>query len=302
MKNKILYIILASTCILSAKAQQEAHFTQFADNQLFVNPAYAGSNEILNATVLHRQQWVGFTGAPQTSTFSMHSPLSYESVGLGVTMVSDQIGPLSQNMIYGDFSYTLRFSNQTKLAFGLKAGMNVINVNSSGLNTSTENDPNLMKDVRNQVNPNLGFGVYYHSKNWFFGASTPKIFESSYDGTSLNIEKRHFFVNAGTVFKASPSLKFRPMIQAKFTEGAPLSLDAAMTAIVQEKVFIGAMYRLNSAGGLFVQYQLAPTFRIGLGTEIGLTEIRKYNDGTFELMLSYDLANSKSGIKSPRYF
>ena len=302
MKNKILYIILASTCIFSAKAQQEAHFTQFADNQLFVNPAYAGSNEILNATVLHRQQWVGFTGAPQTPTFSMHSPLSYESVGLGVTMVSDQIGPLSQNMIYGDFSYTLRFSNQTKLAFGLKAGMNVINVNSSGLNTSTENDPNLMKDVRNQVNPNLGFGVYYHSKNWFFGASTPKIFESSYDGTSLNIEKRHFFVNAGTVFKASPSLKFRPMIQAKFTEGAPLSLDAAMTAIVQEKVFIGAMYRLNSAGGLFVQYQLAPTFRIGLGTEIGLTEIRKYNDGTFELMLSYDLANSKSGIKSPRYF
>jgi type IX secretion system PorP/SprF family membrane protein len=302
MKNKILYIILASTCIFSAKAQQEAHFTQFADNQLFVNPAYAGSNEILNATVLHRQQWVGFTGAPQTSTFSMHSPLSYESVGLGVTMVSDQIGPLSQNMIYGDFSYTLRFSNQTKLAFGLKAGMNVININSSELNTTTENDPNLMKDVRNQVNPNLGFGVYYHSKNWFFGASTPKIFESSYDGTSLNIEKRHFFVNAGTVFKASPSLKFRPMIQAKFTEGAPLSLDAAMTAIVQEKVFIGAMYRLNSAGGLFVQYQLAPTFRIGLGTEIGLTEIRKYNDGTFELMLSYDLANSKSGIKSPRYF
>jgi hypothetical protein len=109
-------------------------------------------------------------------------------------------------------------------------------------------------------------------------------------------------VNAGTVLKASPSLKLRPMIQAKFTEGAPLSLDAAMTAIVQEKVFIGAMYRLNSAGGLFVQYQLAPTFRIGLGTEIGLTEIRKYNDGTFELMLSYDLANSKSGIKSPRYF
>uniref|UniRef100_UPI00404A7A54 type IX secretion system membrane protein PorP/SprF n=1 Tax=Flavobacterium sp. TaxID=239 RepID=UPI00404A7A54 len=87
MKNKIIYIILASASIFSAQAQQEAHFTQFADNQLFVNPAYAGSNEILNATVLHRQQWVGFTGAPQTSTFSMHSPLSYESVGLGITMV-----------------------------------------------------------------------------------------------------------------------------------------------------------------------------------------------------------------------
>jgi hypothetical protein len=118
----------------------------------------------------------------------------------------------------------------------------------------------------------------------------------------LNIEKRHFFLNAGTVLTASPTLKLRPMVQAKFTEGAPLSLDAAVTAIVQEKVFIGAMYRLNSAGGIFVQYQLAPTFRIGVGTEIGLTQIRKYNDGTFELMLSYDLAKTKSGIKSPRYF
>ena len=180
--------------------------------------------------------------------------------------------------------------------------MNVININSSELSTTTENDPNLMKDVRNQVNPNLGFGLYYHTKNWFFGASTPKIFESSYDQTSLNIEQRHFFVNAGTILKAGSSLKLRHMVQAKFTEGAPLSLDAAITGIIQERVFIGAMYRLNAAGGIFVQYQLAPTLRIGVGSEIGLTEIRKYNDGTFELMLSYDVARSKTGIKSPRYF
>jgi len=43
MKNKIIYIILASASVFSAQAQQEAHFTQFADNQLFVNPAYAAS-------------------------------------------------------------------------------------------------------------------------------------------------------------------------------------------------------------------------------------------------------------------
>jgi type IX secretion system PorP/SprF family membrane protein len=66
--------------------QQEAQFTQFTDNQLFVNPAYAGSNGMLNATALHRQQWVGFNGGPQTSTFSFHSPLNYESVGLGLTL------------------------------------------------------------------------------------------------------------------------------------------------------------------------------------------------------------------------
>lgn len=291
------FVLLATTVF----GQQEAQFTQFTDNQLFVNPAYAGSNGMLNATALHRQQWVGFNGGPQTSTFSFHSPMSYESVGLGLTMVSDQIGPLNQNMIYGDFSYSLKFSNQHRLSFGLKAGMNVISLNTSTLIT-TEDDPNLSKDVRNQVNPNLGFGVYYRAKNWFFGASSPKLFEQSYDGTALNLEKRHFFVNTGAVFALTPTFKLRPVVQAKMTAGAPLSLDLSLAGIIQERFFIGAFYRLSAATGVYFQYQVAPTLRVGVATELGLTAMRKYNDGTYEIMLSYDISRKQSGIKSPRYF
>ena len=291
------FVLLATTVF----GQQEAQFTQFTDNQLFVNPAYAGSNGMLNATALHRQQWVGFNGGPQTSTFSFHSPMSYESVGLGLTMVNDQIGPLSQNMIYGDFSYSLKFSNQHRLSFGLKAGMNVISLNTSTLIT-TEVDPNLSKDVRNQVNPNLGFGVYYRAKNWFFGASSPKLFEQSYDGTALNLEKRHFFVNTGAVFALTPTFKLRPVVQAKMTNGAPLSLDFSLAGIIQERFFVGAFYRLSAATGLYLQYQVAPTLRVGVATELGLTAMRKYNDGTYEIMLSYDISRKQSGIKSPRYF
>ncbi|MEN9969424.1 MAG: hypothetical protein RIR94_1622 [Bacteroidota bacterium] len=292
------FLLVATTVV----GQQEAHFTQFTDNQLFVNPAYAGSNGMLNATALHRQQWVGFAGSPKTSTFSFHTPLTYESVGLGMTMVSDQIGPLNQNMIYGDFSYSLKFTNQSRLSFGIKAGLNVISLNTSTLTTTEQNDPNLIKDVRNQVNPNLGFGMYYRSKNWFFGASTPKIFEQSYDGTGVNLEKRHFFINSGAVFTLTPSFKLRPVVQAKMTAGAPLSLDLSVAGIFQERYFIGAMYRLSAATGLYFQYQVAPTLRVGIATELGLTAIRKYNDGTYEIMLSYDISRKQSGIKSPRYF
>lgn len=298
----LLSICLMMLPIGAVLAQQEAHFTQFTDNQLFVNPAYAGSNGMLNATALHRQQWVGFAGSPTTSTFSFHSPMSYESVGLGLTLVSDQIGPLNQNMIYGDFSYSLKFNNQSRLSFGLKAGLNVISLNTSTLNTTEQNDPNLIKDVRNQVNPNLGFGMYYRSKSWFIGASSPKLFEQSYDGTGVNLEKRHFFINTGAVFALSPSFKLRPVVQAKMTSGAPLSLDLSIAGIIQERFFIGAMYRLSAATGLYFQYQVAPTLRVGVATELGLTAIRKYNDGTYEVMLSYDIARKQSGIKSPRYF
>ncbi len=301
MKAFILSCLLLLV-VSSVSAQQESHFTQFTDNQLFVNPAYAGSNGMLNATALHRQQWVGFAGSPQTSTFSFHSPLSYESVGLGLTMVNDQIGPLNQNMIYGDFSYSLKFTNQSRLSFGIKAGLNVISLNTSVLTTTEQNDANLMKDIRNQVNPNLGFGIYYRSKNWFFGASTPKLFEQSYDGTGVNLEKRHLFMNTGAVFALTPSIKLRPVLQAKMTAGAPLSLDLSVTGIFQERYFLGTMYRLSAASGLFFQYQVAPTLRVGVATELGLTAMRKFNDGTYEIMLSYDISRKQSGIKSPRYF
>lgn len=300
--KKIHFICLSLLFTGSIFAQQEAHFTQFTDNQLFVNPAYAGSNGMLNATALHRQQWVGFAGSPKTSTFSFHSPLSYESVGMGFTMVSDQIGPLNQNMLYGDFSYSLKFSNQSRLSFGIKAGLNIISLNTSTLTTTEQNDANLIKDVRNQVNPNVGFGVYYRAKNWFFGASSPKLFEQSYDGTGVNLEKRHFFVNTGAVFALNPTTKLRPVVQAKMTNGAPLSLDVSLTGIFQERYFVGALYRLNATTGLFFQYQIAPTMRVGVATELGLTAMRKYNDGTYEIMLSYDISRKQSGIKSPRYF
>ena len=140
-------------------------------------------------------------------------------------------------MIYGDFSYSLKFTNQSRLSFGIKAGMNVISLNTSTLSTTEQNDPNLNKDVRNQVNPNIGFGVYYRSKNWFVGASTPKLFEQSYDGTGVNIEQRHFFVNTGAVFALTPSIKLRPVMQAKMTAGAPLSLDLSVAGIFQERYF-----------------------------------------------------------------
>jgi type IX secretion system PorP/SprF family membrane protein len=107
-------------------AQQDPHFTQYFDNALFVNPAYAGSTGFLTATGIHREQWVGFDGRPRSSTFSLHSPLSYESIGLGFTAVRDVIGPISQTILYGDFSYSLKLNEKSKLAFGLKAGMNKV--------------------------------------------------------------------------------------------------------------------------------------------------------------------------------
>ncbi|ASS49881.1 MAG: hypothetical protein A3D31_09890 [Candidatus Fluviicola riflensis] len=302
MKRIIGIVLVSIGCTNGLLAQQDPHFTQFFENTLFVNPAYAGSKDVLNVTGLHREQWVGFAGRPVSSTLSVHSPLSYRSVGLGLTMVNDHNGPVDQTMFYGDFSYSLKFKNKGKLAFGIKGGFNLVNVGSASLEATDQNDLNLLRDVRNNVNPNFGFGIYYHTPVWFAGVSTPKLLEQSYDGSKTNVEKRHYFANVGGVITVSNAWKIRPMAQAKFTTGAPLSLDASVAGIYNDRFYIGGLYRLDAAFGAFVQYQITSQFKLGFATDFGTQEIRNYNYGTFEVMGSYDFIFRKTGVRSPRYF
>ncbi len=306
MKNlvHILTTVILGLAMNTVFGQQDPHFTQYFDNTLFVNPAYAGSNEALNITGIHRQQWVGFDGRPQSTTLSIHSPLSYESVGMGLTLVHDIVGPLTQTMAYADFSYTLKLKKRDrKLSFGLKGGINLINVGTRDLQTTDLQDPKLLQNVNNRINPNFGAGIYYHSPRFFVGVSSPKILEQTYDGVNKNnLEKRHYFGIIGGVFPVSASWKLRPTAQVKVTEGAPTSIDASVAGIYDDRFWIGAMYRWDAALGAFIQYQFTPQFKIGFATDFGTQRIRNYNYGTYELLLSYDFKFKKQGIRSPRYF
>lgn len=305
MKKSLLIItnVIFTLIGTTLYGQQDPHFTQYFDNTLFVNPAYAGSRGMLNITGIHREQWVGFDGRPRSSTLSIHSPLSYESIGLGITAVHDEVGPLKQTMIYGDFSYSLRFKKERKLSFGLKGGMNIVTIGTSSLQTTDANDPNLLQNVRNNILPNFGFGILYHSPRFFIGVSTPKILETSYDGTSsTKMERRHYFGIIGGVIKLNETLKLRPTAQLKLTENAPMSLDMSLAAIINERIWIGAMYRWDAAFGAFLQFQISPQFKVGLASDFGTQKIRSYNSGTFEIMLSYEFNFKKQGVRSPRYF
>lgn len=301
--KKIVFGVMLSIAGFSY-GQQEPHFTQYFDNTLYVNPAYAGSKKVMNAMLLHREQWVGFDGRPRSTTFSLQTPLKYESIGLGLTFVNDVIGPLTQTMAYADMSYTLKFKNNAgKLAFGVKAGANLINIGTGALETTDEGDPLFLSNVRNRVNPNIGAGIYYHFPRFFIGASTPKILQRAYDPLDPNsIEQRHYFGIIGAVFNMTNLWKLRPTAQLKFTENAPFSVDVSAAAIYNDKFYIGGMYRLDAAAGAFIQYQITPQFKAGFATDFGTQKIRNYNDGTFELMLSYDFYFKTPGIRSPRYF
>jgi len=301
---KVISVAMIGAIAMPAFGQQEPHFTQYSDNMLFVNPAYAGSGGVFNLTDIHREQWVGFDGRPVSTTLSAHTPLTRESIGVGLTMVSDKTGPIKQTMFYGDYSYTIKVNRSGgKLSFGIKAGMNVISVATSGLQTTDASDPNLIQNARNNINPNFGFGMYYHSPRFFIGGSSPKMIERSYDGISAsNIERRHFYGIAGGVIPLNRDWKLRPTTLVKFTSNSPVSIDASVAGIYKEKLWLGAMYRLNAAFGVFTQFQITPQFKLGIATDFGTQAIRNYNYGTYEVLVSYDFKFKKEGLRSPRFF
>ena len=121
----IIFILFIS---VSMKAQQLPQFTQYMYNTISINPAYAGNRDALSVIGLHRSQWAGVEGAPVTQTLSIHSPLRNEKVGLGLSVINDNIGYEDYTYIYGDFSYTINLSPSTTLSFGLKGGFSYYNL------------------------------------------------------------------------------------------------------------------------------------------------------------------------------
>lgn len=94
----------------------------------------------------------------------------------------------------------------------------------------------------------------------------------------------------------------RVIAQAKATKGSPVGIDLSVTGIYNDKFLIGTMYRVGIEGGVFAQFQLGPQFRAGLAYDFGMNAMRDYHNGSFEVMLSYDILFKKEGVRSPRYF
>lgn len=299
-------MLLVFVMNLSVKAQQDPMFTQYMFNTLSINPAYAGSADRLTAVALHRSQWVNFKGAPTTQTLTIHSPLRNENISIGGSVVNDAYGPIKQTGVYLDASYRI-FMGSKKLAFGLKAGSNFFNANLIDLNPYFEDDNTFNANIKSKALPNFGFGAMYYSKKFYAGLSVPKLLQNKLINGDLpdfinNKEKQHFFLIAGAVFDVSYYTKFKPTILVKAVNGAPLSAEITAQFLFFEKLWAGVMYRWQDATGMLLQYEINHRFKVGYAFDYTLTDIRKYSDGTHEVMLGFDLIKGYPGDVSPRYF
>jgi type IX secretion system PorP/SprF family membrane protein len=308
MKTKIIGLITLLLSIASY-GQQDAQYTQYMYNTTVVNPAYAGSRQAMSLFALHRTQWVGIEGAPVTNSFSINTPISESKVGLGLSFVNDQIGPSDENNIAIDFSYTIPASEKYKMSFGIKASANLLNVDFTKLD-QYPGDPIFEENIDNKFSPNIGVGFYLHSDQGYLGLSAPNLIETEhFDGSATSsstshiaTEKINYYLIAGYVFDMSPSLKFKPSLQTKYVQGAPLQVDLSANFMIEEKFVAGLAYRWSAAMSAMVGFQVSDSFFVGYAYDFDTTDLADYNSGSHEIFLRYELFNKFDKIISPRFF
>jgi len=308
--SKFIGIAIITLSTSTVFAQQLPQFTQYMFNTISINPAYAGSRETFSAVGLHRSQWVGLEGGPETQTLSVHTPLRNEKIGLGLSFINDKLGYENFSYIYGDFSYTIQTSANTKLAFGIKGGFTHYNLDEELLNDPSVTSDPFFNDVSNRWSPNVGAGIYLHSDRWYMGLSAPRILNTDYNnGGEGNIdyvalERISYYITGGYVFDLNETTKLKPSVLLKATNGAPLSFDVSANFLFNETFWIGGGYRINQSAaaiGGIADFQISKQLRVGYAYEYPLSDIRAYTSGTHEILLMFEIFKNKR-IKSPRYF
>jgi len=308
---KKIYIISILLGILvvfqEVNAQQDPQYTQYMYNLNVINPAYAGSKESLSITALYRSQWVGIADNPETFTFSAHSPIG-EKVGLGISAIKDQLGPVSESNIYADFSYTIDLGSALQLAFGIKGGVTLHEVGLSALELQDPNDPFFSEDVQ-RTYPNIGGGAFLYGENFYVSLSVPNFIESVHldetiDGEAIKFgdETSHLFTTAGYIFQLGENIKLKPSAMVKIAFDSPISWDTNLNALFYEKFELGASYRFDDSYSALVGFQINPNLRIGYAYDHVISDIKAIAGSSHELILTWDVYFKKRALRSPRYF
>ncbi|PZW38868.1 type IX secretion system PorP/SprF family membrane protein [Mesonia algae] len=312
MRQLIGIIIAISFCVgisSSVKAQQDAQYTQYMYNTLSINPAYAGSREVLSAVLLHRSQWVGVDGAPTTQTLSAHTPITKNLMGIGLNITNDAIGPSRQTYIDASYSYGIEVGRESQLNFGIKAGAHLLDVDYSKLDIFDNTDPNFQSNVDNKFSPQFGLGALLFAENYYVGLSVPNVLETKHFDQSNNSnsntvakERISYYLTGGYVFDLSSDLKLKPTLLTKMTEGAPLQVDVSANFLLYEKLTLGAAYRWDAALSGLVAFQFTDAWMLGFAYDTDTTKYTNYNDGSFEVFLRFELFKKYNKMLTPRFF
>lgn len=308
MRLVLITILLVFMHFFGALAQFSPVYTTYMLNGLTLNPAYAGSQEVLSLSFLHRDQWAGFEGAPQSELISAHAQVKDKRVGLGLLFLHDQLGPTSSTGVFGNYAYRLNVG-KSKLAFGLKGGFNYLSYSESALRLSDEDDQSFNINESSFL-PNFGVGIFFKAQKFYAGVSIPSFLSQRESSTTGGFEMYHDMANynyvatAGAIFVLSEEFKIQPSLLFQYNQKAPPVLDVNSLVVYRDFLWVGAGYRAKSALMALVQvrlYPVIPQLKLGYAYDYSLGKLSKFGSGSHEIVMSYEFSYTIKA-SNPRYF
>jgi type IX secretion system PorP/SprF family membrane protein len=312
MNGTVCKYCLTSLLVFTAvfcRGQQQAMFTQYMFNGLVLNPAYAGSQETFTATAIMRKQWVGIDDAPQTQTFSAHSPVDdlrkrkrpASPVSLGLTLFHDRIAITDQTGLLASYAYRLKFLNNGSLSFGLQAGISQFRIRYSELGLD---DPSFSVGDVAEWQPDFGAGIYYRTDRFYAGLSAPQMLRPKIgtDHSSVALVP-NYFLTMGYLFDINRTIKLKPNVLVKSFTGDLVQLDVNCNVFLNEILNLGLSWRSFESIGTLIRFQVHDRFALGYAYDIPYgSEFAARSNGSHEIMVNYRVPKKKIRTVNPRFF
>jgi type IX secretion system PorP/SprF family membrane protein len=303
-KRYIAVVVILLLAVARCVAQQKVQFTQYMFNGLVINPAYAGADEKLNITFIHRDQWTSIEGAPKTQTLSAHTLFKDKRFGFGFTFVNDQVGIHREVDVSTAYAYHVQLSKVSFLSMGMQAGLKSLRSDYASLTTSNSNDPYLANLVTKQMFLDMAIGMYYRSPRLHLGFSIPEMTGHQFrvnDTLSVHLNSSNFFVFTRYRFILNENVDFEPGFLIKYLEGVPLSYDINVNWVYRRAVTAGLSYRKDESVDFLFKAQVSQQLQVGYAYDYPLKVVNAMStNGSHELMLQYLFSFVKRNVRSPR--
>jgi len=307
-------------------AQSDLQFSQYMFNQLYINPAYAGYKEQINATGFFRTQYAGFSGAPTTESFSIDAPLFADNMGFGLQVNNDKIGiqgELTANLAY---SYRVALTDESRLCLGFQGGISQFSQNTAGVNPNQTGDPTILNGNYNALNLTSRFGLFYYNSSFYLGVSASNLYtqalSNSNSSISVPVPVKNYYITGGVFLPINENLGLKPSILIKSPANGITTADINCFLLLSNRLWLGASYRTgvsslgyninkgtasNSNAVLFLaEFYVNERFRVGYAYDYPLSSLITAGSGSHEISLGYYIpftrTNFKNSMVTPRYF
>lgn len=295
------------------RAQHDSQVTQYMFSQVLLNPACAGSGEMLDATFLQRSQYMGFEGAPSVWSLGVSAPFVLFDANHGAVfaITNDKIGNFDNMSFSAGYAYRHKLSSTATLGVGISAGGVSCKLASPSEWSSYSDDPAVpQREESSSTGFDMGLGAYYDERDFYASFSCrhlnqPRVLTVNSGDKTLTV-KRTFYLSGGYRWQTSnEKIEVDPSAMLMFTSLVKPQLEFGANIFYLKRYWGGLSYRIGDALGGMVGITVSEAFRMGVAYEYSLSKLIGTNSGSLEVFASYmfelKLAKKEKKYKSIRF-